>query len=121
MPPKDVHRSMRLILQIFEELPDKSRASSNLVEMRGLLAGKASRNQGLIIFEAIATALAWRTQQATAEPLDFESPELDHLIGRIGEFEQLYEALGLPYATTFAPYYVEACHRVGRSVAPSGR
>lgn len=108
-------------MQILEELPDKSRAGSNLVEMRGLLAGKASRNQGLIVFEAIATALAWRTQQAIAEPLDFESPELDHLIGRIGEFEQLHEALGLPYATTFAPHYVEACHRLGRSVAPPDR
>lgn len=57
MPPKDVHRSLKLILQILEELPDRSRAGSNLNEMRGLLAGKASGNEGLIIVEAIELRL----------------------------------------------------------------
>jgi hypothetical protein len=70
-----------------------------------------------LICEAIATALAWRTQQVITTPPDFEAdPDLGTklLNDRMNEFTSLYELVRLADARTFSIFYTEACHRIGR-------
>lgn len=109
--PTDVRRALGLAVQILEELPDHLRPKSNIEDMRGLLEGQSSGRDGVIVVEAIATALAWRTQQMIANPPRFDDTELGVQVhnNRLSELTALFELVRQADARTFAIYFVQAC------------
>lgn len=112
--PDEVRRTLGLALQILEEFPEKLRPYSNIEDMQGLLAGQSSGRDGLIITEAIATALISRTQQIINNPpLNPEDRELFTQVmnERLTEFNALFGLVKQCDAGVFATTYVQTLMR----------
>ena len=121
----NVRRALGLAVQILEDLPAELRPESNMEDMRGLLAGKSSDRVGrdnLLIIEAIATAIVWRTLEIVNAPphkpmpADTPSTEVramyDVFERRINEFRTLFELSQQFEPSVFAMRYVESCERL---------
>ncbi|MHC2839808.1 hypothetical protein [Bradyrhizobium diazoefficiens] len=110
--PEDIRSALGLAEQILQELPDELRPN-----MRALLTGEASVHDGLIIAEAIATALA-----ITNPPYrdgDDRDLRADAYNARMSEFATLFELvmrrcspLGFPHHL-----YLQACFLAGMAQA----
>ena len=116
---EDARRMLGLAMQILEDLPEWLQPASNMADMRTILAGGYTGRDELIISEAVATALAWRTQQATAHPIVDNEPGFNN---RLHEWESLFGLIQLCDAQLCAISYNQACNRIalaGRE--PHGR
>jgi len=120
---EDIARALGLTLQILEELPEEWRPESNREDMRGLLGGQSSGRDGMIITEAVAMALAYRTQRMIANPVYIKSDDKDEqerwikiINNRVQEVAELFGLVGRIDTYTLAHYYQEACIRLGSAV-----
>jgi hypothetical protein len=68
-------RALGIAVQILEELPDELRPDSNIADMREMLAGNSTGRDGLILTQAVATALAFRAVNAMNVRRDYSNPE----------------------------------------------
>jgi hypothetical protein len=116
MMDDDLRRVCGLALQILEDLPDKLRPESNIEDMREIVAGNSSGRDDYIVQEAVALALAWRTRDAIARPLNPEDPDAfaARYNDRRAEFGSLFAALSMFEPNSVAVLYVEACNRIAR-------
>jgi hypothetical protein len=108
--PENIRRALGLASQILEDMPEQLRPESDIEDMRQLLASEGTGDtgrDGLLICQAIATALAWRTRQWPKF-----NPQYPELINeRWGELTSLFEVVRQIDARTFALTYSEACNR----------
>jgi hypothetical protein len=123
----DIRRCLGLAVQILDDLPRWLRPASNMNDMRAILNGEDSGRDGQIIVQAVATALAWRSQQAITDVigagLSATAPEdrqrvytaFARLDNRMQEFSALFKLVQLCDARTFAVYYNETCDRMARA------
>ena len=109
---EDVRRALGLAMQILEDRPDELRPHSNISDMKQLLSGQSSGRDGIIITEALATALAFLTLRAITDPAN-PHLRIDVFNARLHEFEALFKLVGRVDAWTFAVRYVYACERLG--------
>jgi hypothetical protein len=112
---EDLRRQLGLAIQILEELPDKFRPESNIVDMREILAGGwdgPDARVTVLLVQAVATALAFRTLTVLNAPTRRASrnePYMGGLENRIAEFQTLFELVKLADAGVLASYYAAAC------------
>jgi hypothetical protein len=113
----NLRRALGLAVQILEDMPGWLRPESNMDDMRDLLVGKSSGRDGLIISEAIAIALAYRTFEIVeAGPRDG-----DVFGKRLDEFTALFAAArAVPDPRLLALGYVGMLDRLARSRADNG-
>lgn len=110
----NVRRALGLAVQVLEDLPEWLRPESNMDDMRDLLAGKSSGRDGVIVTEAIAIALAWRTREVT-ESKPHDASNADVHIRRIDEFMGMFALAQHIDAHHFALSYLAMCDRLARS------
>ena len=92
-------------------MPQWLQPASNMDDMRDLLAGKDAGRDGLIMVEAVVTALAWRTQQALTVVVDAEGHS-----NRMNELHGLFELVQrCRDAWTFTVMYAQVCDRIARA------
>jgi hypothetical protein len=104
-------RALSIAVQILEELPDELRPDSNIDDMREMLAGKPTSRDGLILTQAVATALAFRAVNAMSVRRDYSNPEhaLSSLNNRNQEFSALFELARHCDAPLLGLYFDQAC------------
>ncbi len=104
-------RALGIAVQILEGFPDELRPDSNIADMREMLAGKSTGRDGLILTQAIATALAFRAVNAMSVRRDYSNPEhaLVGLNRRNEEFSALFELAGQCDAPLLGLYFDQAC------------
>jgi hypothetical protein len=120
-----LRQALGLAVSILEDLPAHLRPARNMEDMRQLLAGRTSDRGGIIVMEAVSTALAFRTFNAMTYPIEFHNKmglhgkdrqdlaaRSDRLNSRTQEFGALFALLATfdPYA--MGSYYLEACSRL---------
>ncbi len=109
---EDVHRMLGLTVQILEDLPEWLQRRSNMDDMRAILAGDNTGRDGLIITQAVATALAYRTQHAMAHALAANEAGINN---RLQELRSRFQLVQCCDAWLFAISYNEACDRIARA------
>ena len=110
----DMRRALGLAVQILEDLPEWLRPESNMDEMRALLAGQSTGRDSVILTEAAAIALAWRTLNII-EGKPHDAANADEHTKRVEEFRALFAIAKRIDAFPFALRYVEMCDRLARS------
>ena len=107
-------RAIGIAIQALEELPDHLRTMSNIADLRRMLAGEDTGRDGVIAVQAIALALAFRTQTAM---LSGQSPMSEArgvgFNNRLQEFAAIFDLIrhcSSPQMLAMA--YVEACQSV---------
>ena len=109
----NLRRALGLAVQILEDVPEHLQPASNMNDMRAMLEGRSSGRDGLIVAEAIAIALAWRTLMIADNPPSRENSEV--YSRRMEEFRALFEALRSVDVWRVATSYNEICDRLARS------
>jgi hypothetical protein len=112
-----LRKALFLAVPILEKMPDTYRPDSNIEDMREILAGRSTGRDGLIIMQALAMALAYRTSTACNEPMKFadgddfisEAPALNR---RLHEFSDLFAAVAKADPWSFAVYFSQACDQI---------
>jgi anthranilate phosphoribosyltransferase len=103
----DIRRVLGLAIQILEDMPEHLQPHSNIEDIRKILAGEETGRGPLIIAQAIATALAFRTQQALTVVAD----GIGH-VNRMNEFSALFGLVQRCDVTTLTMYFVGACDQI---------
>ena len=88
----NVRRALGLAVQILQDMPEWLQPGSNMDDMRDLLAGQSSGRDGLIIAEALAITLCWRTIELVEAPPTGAAQGEVHA-RRIKELMDLFELL----------------------------
>jgi hypothetical protein len=104
----DIHRMLGLAVQILEEMPEGLRPKINTKDIHAILAGEDTGRNGLIMTEAIANALVFRTQQVIDQPAAINSVNIQKLF-------VLFQLVQHCDAWNFAVKYIEVLDRFGRA------
>jgi hypothetical protein len=109
-----MRKALGLAVSILEDLPANLRPASNMKDMRDLIAGKSTGRDGLIVMEAVSTALAFRTFNAVTHPIDTKDPDAmaTRINSQMHEFGTLFELAAKFDPLTIGVYYREACSRL---------
>jgi hypothetical protein len=113
---KELRKALGLALQILEDLPGQLRPENNIKDMHEILAGRSSGRDDIIVQEAVATALAWRTHDAVLHPLNPDDKEAfaSGFNNRAAEFADLFTAVSILGPNSVGMLFVQACNRIAR-------
>lgn len=110
----DMRRALGLAVQALEDMPNWLRPESNMDDMRGLLDGKSSGRDGIILAQAVAIALCHRTLAIIETPPSTAANSEVHS-RRFEEFRDLFAIAKRIDPFLFAVDYVGMCDRLARS------
>ena len=105
----DLQRALGIAVQVLEDLPERLRPESNIEDMKALIAGETTDRAGLLLVQAVATALAFRVQSALDNPQQWnrentiEDTEPVGFNNRVQEFTALLELAKSSDARMLAP------------------
>jgi hypothetical protein len=105
---EDINRMLGLAVQILEEMPEGLRPKINTKDIQAILAGDDTGRNGLIITEAAAAALVFRTQYAIDHPAAINGVNIKKLFA-------LFQLMQHCDAWNFAVKYIEVLDRFGRA------
>jgi hypothetical protein len=117
----DLERALGIAVQVLEDLPERLRPASNIEDMKALIAGETTDRAGLLLVQAVATALAFRVQSALANPQQWnredatEDTEPVGFNNRVQEFTALLELAKSSDARMLALLLVEALDRLAQA------
>jgi hypothetical protein len=104
----DTHRMLGLAVQILEEMPEGLRPKINTKDIHAIMAREDTDRNGLIRTEAVANALAFRTQQVIDHPAAINGVNIQKLF-------VLFQLVQHCDAWNFAVKYIEVLDRFGRA------
>jgi hypothetical protein len=105
----DLRQALKLALKVLEDLPEMFRPERNIEDMREILAGLKTGRDQLIMVQAVATALAYRSLEI-ATTKQQESDGRDVVVERrMDDFSALFSLVKRCDLSTLALYYTEAC------------
>jgi hypothetical protein len=115
---ENLRRALGLAVQILDEMPTEFRPANNIKEMRGILAGRSSGRDDILLTQAVATALAFRAVSAMRAKRDLSRPSgLSGLDYRLKEFGDLFEMAARCSPSMLGMYFDQACGKLAPSRA----
>ncbi len=115
-------RALGLAVQVLEELPDKLRPGSNIADMRRLLAGNSTGRDPLIVTQAVAAALAFRSLHLAGVAPDWRDADAAcaGFNNRVNELASLFKLAATCDAYLLALYFEGACRNLAPAPPGSG-
>jgi hypothetical protein len=108
----DLRQALKLALKVLEDLPEMFRPERNIEDMREILAGLKTGRDQLIMVQAVATALAYRSLEiATTKQQESDGRDVivERFNSRMDDFSALFSLVKRCDLSTLALYYTEAC------------